>query len=115
MQQKISLRLLPHEADDANIIDDYIRRSLSLKNVSITGYNILKKSIDARSKTAWINLTVNAFINEPFIERDKQLLNLRNVRSAKHSVIIIGAGPAGLFAALKLIELGIKAGYFGKR
>lgn len=108
MQQKISLRLLPHEADDANIIDDYIKRSISLKDASVTGFNILKKSIDARSKTTWINLTINAFINEPFIERDKLLLNLHDVHNANHSVIIIGAGPAGLFAALKLIELGIK-------
>jgi uncharacterized FAD-dependent dehydrogenase len=108
MQQKISLRLLPHEADDATIIRDYIKGSISQKNTSITGFNILKKSIDARSKTTWINLTVNAFINEPFIERDKLLLNLHDVHNAKYSVIIIGAGPAGLFAALKLIELGIK-------
>ncbi|CAN5698346.1 FAD-binding protein [soil metagenome] len=108
MQQKIALRLLPHEADDSTIISNCIKKSVSLKDVSLTGFYILKKSIDARSKTAWINLTVNAFINEPFIEREKECLQLHDISSAKHSVIVIGAGPAGLFAALKLIEQGIK-------
>lgn len=108
MQQKISLKLLPHEADDANIVNGYILRTLASKNQLVTGFHILKKSIDARAKKIWINLTVNAFIDEPFIERKKEFLHLQNISNAKHSVIIIGAGPAGLFAALKLIELGIK-------
>lgn len=108
MQQKISLRLLPHEAEDVQIIRDYIRKSLSLKDAFLTGFHILKKSIDARGKTIWITLTVNAFINEPFIERPVEALQLNDVIHAVKSVIIIGAGPAGLFAALRLIELGIK-------
>jgi len=108
MQKKISLRLLPHEADDASIISHYIKQSVALKHASVTGFHILKRSIDARSKTTWINLTINAFINEPFAEREKIVLQLHDVNNAKHSVIVIGAGPAGLFAALKLIELGIK-------
>lgn len=108
MQQKIALRLLPHEADDTNIISSYLKQSVSLKDASVTGFHILKKSIDARSKTPWINLTVNTFINEPFIERDKALLQLNDVSNVQQRVIVIGAGPAGLFAALKLIEQGIK-------
>lgn len=108
MQQKISLRLLPHEADDTTIIRNYIKRSISLKDARVTGFHILKKSIDARGKIAWINLTVNAFINEPYTEREKEFLQLTDVKNAKQRVIVIGAGPAGLFAALKLIEQGIK-------
>ena len=74
----------------------------------ITGYQILKKSIDARGKTIWINYTVNAFINEPFHERKLQEFNFRDVSNAAKKVIIIGGGPAGIFAALQLIECGIK-------
>jgi uncharacterized protein len=108
MQQKISLRLLPHEADDTSVISTYIKQSVGTKDTTVTGFHILKKSIDARGKTTWINLIINAFINEPFTEREKALLQLHDVSNAKQTVIIIGAGPAGLFAALKLIELGIK-------
>ncbi|QEC66827.1 FAD-binding protein [Panacibacter ginsenosidivorans] len=108
MQQKISLRLLPSEADDATIINKYIQQTISPKDALVTGFHVLKKSIDARSKTIWVNLTINAFINEPFIEREKELLQLNDVTNAQNSVIIIGAGPAGLFAALELIEQGIK-------
>ena len=108
MQQKISLRLLPAEAEDNTAISSYIRQTLSQKNSSLSGFNILKKSIDARSKNIRINLTVNAFINEPFIEREKEYITLPDVTFSSRKIIIIGAGPAGLFAALKLIEQGIK-------
>ncbi len=66
MQQKISLKLLPHEAADESAIKKLISRTTSKKISSISGFQVHKKSIDARSKTVWINLTVNAFIDEPF-------------------------------------------------
>ncbi|MDQ6904673.1 MAG: NAD(P)/FAD-dependent oxidoreductase, partial [Bacteroidota bacterium] len=56
----------------------------------------------------WINMTVNAYINEPFIKREADEFLLKNVTHSQKKVVIIGAGPAGLFAALQLIELGIK-------
>ena len=108
MQQQISLRLLPSEAGNDSVIKDYIRQSTGLHNASVTGFHVLKKSLDARSKTAWVNLTVLAFINEPFIERQRITLHLTDVHKANKKVLVIGAGPAGLFAALKLIEQGIK-------
>ncbi|MBK7122897.1 MAG: hypothetical protein IPH68_08875 [Chitinophagaceae bacterium] len=70
------------------------------------GYHILKQSIDARAKTIWVNLTVQAFIDEPFTARQIQHFNFRDVSRAQKSVVIIGAGPAGLFAAFQLIEMG---------
>jgi uncharacterized FAD-dependent dehydrogenase len=108
MQQTIQLRLLPSEAASSNIIQEYITSSTGKKPKDITGFYILKQSIDARSKTVYINLTCKAFINEPFLEREKIVFDFKDVHRAKHKAIIIGAGPAGLFAALKLIEHGIQ-------
>jgi uncharacterized FAD-dependent dehydrogenase len=108
MQQNISLRLLPSEARDDSAIKEYISQSLSVKQDAVTGFHRIKQSVDSRGKQVWINLTVKAFINEPFHERERLKILLKDVSRAKHSVAIIGAGPAGLFAALKLIERGIK-------
>jgi uncharacterized protein len=98
MQKIISIKLLPSEA----------ARSEAIKISTISGYSILKQSIDARGKQTWINLSIRAFINEPFQHRETSSFSFRDVTNAEKRVIIIGAGPAGLFAALKLIESGIK-------
>lgn len=108
MQKNISLRLLPKEASDDAVIKEYIAQSLAIKNNLVTGFYRVKQSIDARSKQVWITLTVKAFIDEPFLLRDVKKILLKDVSHVKHNVIIIGAGPAGLFSALKLIEQGIK-------
>lgn len=108
MQQTIQLKLSPVEASDDSIILGAIARSVSKSPGEISGFTILKKSVDARSRQLWINLTVNAFINEPYQQRTIDKLLLKDVSAAKHSVVVIGAGPAGLFAALQLIEQGIR-------
>ncbi|MEO6453584.1 MAG: FAD-dependent protein, partial [Ginsengibacter sp.] len=108
MQQRISLKLLPSEAGDEAIVKKIIAQTSGKNKGQINGYYIVKKSIDARAKTIWINLTVNVFIDEPFKNRSVVTVNFKEVTSAKKKVIIIGAGPAGLFAALTLIEQGIK-------
>ena len=108
MQQKISLKLLPSEAADETIIKRLIANTSGKKENSVTGFHIDKKSIDARAKTIWANLSVNAFIDEPFYKRKINFTQYQDVCKAKKKVIIIGAGPAGLFAALKCIEQGIQ-------
>ena len=78
----------------------------SLNHVS--GYHVVKRSLDARSKYPHTLLTALIYINEPFQPRDIFRQPLLNVSHAQKSVLIIGAGPAGLFAALSLIRSGIR-------
>ncbi len=109
MQKDINLKLTPSEAKDAQTINNYIAKSLGIAIEKVTGFYRNKESIDARSsKQVWINLNIKAFIDEPFIERPVKPIDFRDVSQALKKVVIVGAGPAGLFAALQLIEQGIQ-------
>ena len=108
MQKSFTLLLRPSEAASETAIRSAIAATAAVAPTAITGYYILKQSIDARSREPRIQLTVQAFINEPFRDRPVMDFHFREVHQATRTVIIIGAGPAGLFAALRLIESGIK-------
>ncbi|MEJ7611866.1 MAG: FAD-dependent protein [Ferruginibacter sp.] len=108
MQQKISLKLLPAEAADDATVMKYISSAAGQKLSRVSGFRVLKKSIDARGQKVLVNLTVNAFIDEPTVEFVPGIFHFQNVKTALKKTIIIGAGPAGLFAALMLLEKGIK-------
>lgn len=108
MQKNIQLRLLPSEAADASEIINYIAGETGVPNKAVTGFNLLKRSIDARGRQVMVNLLVEAFINEPYRQRQILKIDFPDVCHSSKRVIIIGAGPAGLFAALQLIEKGIK-------
>lgn len=108
MQKTFTFKLLPSEAAGKTAIKQYIASAMAVDPASVTGYHIIKQSIDARSKQPWIQLSVNAFIHEPFQPRHLTPFHFKDVGKSKRTVIIIGAGPAGLFAAIKLIEAGIK-------
>jgi uncharacterized FAD-dependent dehydrogenase len=108
MQQQYTLKLKPSEAANEPIVRQYIAQSSGKPIEQISGYHLLKRSIDARSRQqVWINLTVQVFIDEPFHVRNIIPVSFKDVANSTKKVIIIGAGPAGLFAALKLIEAGI--------
>jgi len=108
MQQKVTLRLSPAEAANDQDIKRKISQQSGAKESTITGFQLLKKSIDARGKNIFFNITLNAFINEPFRLSPSPEFQFKDVGQSSRTTIIIGAGPAGLFAALKLIEAGIK-------
>lgn len=108
MQKEISLKLTPADAANSLLITEAIAKTLAIPVKNINGYYVTKKSIDARSKQPWIQLSVKTFINEPFQNRPLAPITLKDVSKAKNSVIIIGAGPAGLYAALYLIENGVR-------
>jgi uncharacterized FAD-dependent dehydrogenase len=109
MQKELSLKLTPADAADDAVIGRYIALALGKEEKDITGFYRVRQSIDARSRSqVWINMTVHAFADEPFHKREAGTISFHDVSKAKSRVVIIGAGPAGLFAALKLMEAGIQ-------
>ena len=108
MQKIIQVRILPQEADSSSSIILEAARVLNVPAVDIYGFNIIKRSIDARGRQPWITLTIQIFVGEPFHKRERTTVAFKDVTHAIKTAIIIGAGPAGLFAALKLLEQGIR-------
>ncbi len=108
MPKEYAIKLLPSEAADEAVLKNYIARAAGKKVSEITAYRILRQSLDARSRTVWVNLLVKAFVNEPAETRIIRPFPWKEVHQAEKKALIIGAGPAGLFAALTCLELGIK-------
>ena len=106
MIRSLQLTLSPKEAFDAQTLRQHLSETLAVSESEISGWKIIKRSIDARSRFVKVNLQIEVFIGEPLPENPYQW-EPKDV-SNKEPVIIIGAGPAGLFAALRLIELGKK-------
>lgn len=97
----------PEVAASESRLKQYISREKRVPHDEITHIQILKQSIDARQRDIYINLKVNAYVNQPFVEEQITLPDYKDVSNSEE-IIIVGMGPAGLFAALKLIELGLK-------
>ncbi|MCW3074531.1 MAG: FAD-binding protein [Flaviaesturariibacter sp.] len=108
MQKKITIKVAPSEAANSQLLKELIAEACAVSPASITGYTVQRKSLDARGRQAWFLLTINVFIDEPFQQPDLMPLVLKDVSKAAQTVIVVGAGPAGLFAAIRLIEVGIK-------
>lgn len=108
MPQELLLQVSPEIASNEMLLKDYLSKQIKISSKEIQHVIIQKRSIDARQKAIKINLKVLIFLeNEPFTENKIQLPAYKNVANSQE-VIIVGAGPAGLFAALQLIELGLK-------
>lgn len=106
MAQKITLTLTPKQASDSKFYTAAVARQMGIKQSDIALLRIVKRSVDARRGTLKVNLTLEAFLDfEPMPEPIH--FDYPNVENGT-PIIIIGAGPAGLFAALRLIELGLK-------
>ncbi len=107
MVVKTEIVLLPEQVANENEYRHYLCKACSTSAASITGFNLLKRSIDARGKQVKYRLHFEVFINEPFSEKPVPQRAYKNVAIAK-PILIAGCGPAGLFAAIRLIELGYK-------
>ena len=104
MTRELSLRILPQEAYNEQSIMAYLQQKEGIKAQAI---RVLKRSIDARQRTIYVNLTVRIYVNEEPEELLYTPVEYHDV-SDRPEVIVVGAGPGGLFAALRLIELGLR-------
>lgn len=107
MIHEYQLRILPEQAASEQSLKQYIGREKGLDVRTINAIRILKRSIDARQRTIYVNLTIRVFVNETPSEEEFERTDYPNVEG-RPAVIVVGAGPGGLFAALKLIELGLR-------
>lgn len=107
MVNEYQLRILPEQAASEQSLKTYISREKGLDIRTINAVRVLKKSIDARQRTIYVNVKVQVFINEVPDTQEYTHTEYKNV-SGKPQVIVVGAGPGGLFAALRLIELGLR-------
>ena len=107
MIQEYQLRILPEEAADEQHIREYVAREKGFQVSDIHGLRILKRSIDARKRTVFVNLKVRVYIHEFPQDEAYVPVDYPDVSQGRQ-VIVVGAGPGGLFAALRLIELGCR-------
>jgi uncharacterized FAD-dependent dehydrogenase len=107
MITKLNLTIPPEKINDNEFIKNYTAESLNVDIVDINYIDFLNRSLDARNKNPKFQLTVDVYLNEDFIEKETVLSKYKYVDDSK-KVIIAGAGPAGYFAALELLEFGIK-------
>ena len=107
MTQEYQLRILPEIAANEQKLKEYLSKEKGLNLRDITATRILKRSIDARQRTIFVNLKVRAYIKE-MPQEDEYERTIYNNVEGKLQVIVVGAGPGGLFAALRLVELGLR-------
>lgn len=107
MIQEYQIRILPEQAANEECIKRYLAKEKGLDVRTLNKVRVLKRSIDARQRTIFVNLKVRAYINE--MPQDDQYVHTEYPDvSSRPRVIVVGEGPGGLFASLRLIELGYR-------
>lgn len=107
MIQEYQIRILPEQAANEEGIKRYLAKEKGLDVRTLNKVRVLKRSIDARQRTIFVNLKVRAYINE--MPQDDQYVHTEySDVSSRPRVIVVGEGPGGLFASLRLIELGYR-------
>ncbi|GAA4772333.1 MULTISPECIES: NAD(P)/FAD-dependent oxidoreductase [Flavobacterium] len=108
MPKELQIQVTPEIAANEQLLKEHVAKLVQTPLAEIQHISVLKRSIDARQKSIKINVKANVYFKgEPITEEVIELPDYKNVSNAQE-VIVVGAGPAGLFAALQLIELGVK-------
>ena len=107
MIQEFQLRVLPEQAANEQNIIRFLQADKGIEPNDVTHVRVLRRSIDARQRTIYVNLKVRVYLNEQPADDEVQRTDYRSVDDAPQA-IVVGAGPGGLFAALRLIELGVR-------
>ena len=107
MTNEYQIRVVPEVAAQEDRLKAYLADEQGIDVRTINGVRILKRSIDARQRQIYVNLKVRVYVNEQPHDDEYQRTEYPNMEG-KPQVIVVGAGPGGLFAALRLIELGLR-------
>ena len=107
MTNEYQVRVQPQVAANEQVLRSWLADEYGFDVRTITAVRILRRSIDARQRTIFVNLKVRVFINEQPADDEYVLTDYPDV-SERPQVVVVGAGPGGLFAALRLIELGLR-------
>jgi uncharacterized FAD-dependent dehydrogenase len=107
MISEYQIRVLPEVAAQQELLKQYLADEYGLEVRDVMGVRILKRSIDARQRTIFVNLKVRVYVNELPADDEYERTDYPDV-SEQPQAVVVGAGPGGLFAALRLIELGIR-------
>ncbi|MCR5238910.1 MAG: FAD-binding protein [Prevotella sp.] len=107
MTNEYQIRVMPEVAAQEDRLKRFVAEEQGVDERTIYGIRILKRSIDARQRQIFVNLKVRVYINEPPQDDEYVRTEYPNVEG-RPQVVVVGAGPGGLFAALRLIELGLR-------
>lgn len=107
MTKEYQIRVLPVVAASENAIKRYLAEEQGIDQRTINSVRVLKKSIDARQRTIFVNLKIRVYINEVPQDDEFEHTEYQNVEG-RPQVVVVGEGPGGLFASLRLIEIGLR-------